>query len=132
MPDVFCEAVRAQGAPVSANLEPDSPVCRFAHVLRLTTPIALILTQPTTYLDTLSTLADDAAGLGITPYLCHEMLDAISPEWAEVGAVLSIQTRQVPPLAQIYAQAKVRQEELLEEPAASVSGSRAEGQIVNG
>ncbi len=132
IPEVFCEAVRAQGAPDSGNLEPDSPVCRFAHVLHLTAPIALILTQPTTYRDTLSTLANDAAGLGITPYLCHEMLDAISPEWTEVGAVLCIKTRQVPPLAQIYAQAKVRQEELFKAPAAYLSGLNEEGQSVSG
>lgn len=134
IPDDFCGAVRAQGAPDSASLEPDSPVCQLAQVLHLTAPIALLLTQPTAYLDTLSTLAHDAAGLGITPYLCHEMLDAISPQWTEVGAVLSIKTRQIPPLAQIYAQAKVRQEELLEEPAVSVSvsGLNEEGQSVSG
>jgi len=115
LPAVFCEAVRHQAAPVAGELDDDSRALRFARILHSTRSIALVLTSPTVYRDTLSTLAEEAQHLGITPYLCHEMLAAIAREWLEVGGVLSVRTRPVPPLAEIYAEARERQEDLRED-----------------
>jgi HD-like signal output (HDOD) protein len=114
LPAVFCDAVRNQTAPDAGTLNEDSRALRFARILHFTRSIALVLTSPTVYRDTLSTLAEEAHHLGITPYVCHEMLDAIAREWLEVGDILSVRARPVPPLAEIYAQARERQEDLVE------------------
>ncbi len=115
LPAVFCEAVRNQVAPDAGAFDEDSRALRFAQILHLARSIALVLTSPTVYRDTLSALAEEAHRLDITPYLCHEMLDAIAREWLEVGDILSVRTRPVPPLAEIYAQARERQEDLSED-----------------
>jgi hypothetical protein len=43
--------------------------------------------------------------LGIGPGVYHEVFDSISQEWREVGAIFSVPTRRVPPLAEMYSQA---------------------------
>ncbi len=123
MPAIFCEAVRAQDAPDAGNPDVHSRACQFARILHLTGPIVLLLTQPTIYQDTLSILAEEAARQGITPYLCHEMLDAISREWSDAGTIFSVHTRQVPPLAEIYAQAQERP--MVQDVASGASAGRS-------
>lgn len=108
MPAIFCEAVRTQTTVGATDLDPDSRVCLFARVLHLCGSISLVLVRPTVYRDTLSTLVREANSLHVTPYVYHEMFDAISQEWCEVGAILSVRTRLVPPLAEVYSHAQER------------------------
>lgn len=109
LPAIFCEAVRAQDAPDAENLKLHPHACQLAHTLYLTGSIALVLTQRTVYRDTLSVLAEEAARQGIDPYVCYEMLDAISEEWRDAGSIFSVETPRVRPLAEIYDQAQERQ-----------------------
>jgi HD-like signal output (HDOD) protein len=152
MPVVFREAVRVrptgpaswlatsklacQSVPQAdaggQDIDPGSRVCQFARILRLVGNIAPILTQPTVYYDTLSALAQEANSMGISPYHCHEMLDAIAQEWRDAGRILSVRTRHVPPLAEVYAQARQRQERFAERDEASPRAVVKEGHSVEG
>ncbi len=116
LPTIFCEAVRAQDAPDAEDLDLHPSACKFAHTLYLSGSIALVMTQPTVYLDTLSVLAEEAARQGIDHYVCHEMLDAISEECRDAGSIFSVGMPRVRPLAEIYAQAQERRGILEKDP----------------
>lgn len=108
IPVIFCEAVRAQTKAGTVELDPDSRVCLLARILHLSGSISRVLVRPTVYRDTLATLVREANSLQVTPYVYHELFDATSQEWREVGAILSVRTRPVPPLAEIYSHAQER------------------------
>jgi len=115
LPVLFCDAVRAQGAPDTTDIEPNPRTHLLARILHLGGFISLILTQPTVHRDTLSVLVQDADRLSISPYVFHETFDAISREWCEAGGIFSVRTRLVPPLAEIYSQAREYRESLQEQ-----------------
>lgn len=112
MPRVFCDAVLIQSAVNGIDFESDARHERFARILHLSDLIASVLTHSTVYCDTLSALVIESNQVGIAPQVYHEMFDGISQEWREVGAILSVKTRRVPPIAEIYERAEERRETL--------------------
>ncbi len=108
LPAIFCEAVRRQSASVESTEEEDSRTGLVARVLHLSGAIALVLTQPTIYRDTLSTMTCVANELGISPGVHQDMFNAIGQEWQEAGTILAVRTLRVPPLAELYSRAQER------------------------
>lgn len=115
MPAIFRDAVRIQDDPGGGGLEPASRVYQFARVLHLAGSVSRILVHPTVYRETLSTLVLESNGLGIGPHVYHEVFDAISQEWRDAGQILSVRTRRVPSLAEIYTQAQEQRSILTEQ-----------------
>ncbi len=124
MPTIFCEAVRVQSSPESGEYDADSRCCLVARILNLAGPIAQVLTRQSVSSETLTALVPEANRLGISPYCYYETFDAISHEWREAGAILSVRTRPVPPLSEIFAQAQ-EQKALLEQMHDTATSSTA-------
>ena len=110
MPEIFCNATRMQGNPDAEEGGNNVRERQFARILHLAGSFSYVLTRPTIYKDTLSSLVLEANQLGITPQVCHEVFDAISQEWRGSGAIFSVATRDVPTLAELYAQALDQEE----------------------
>ena len=104
MPDIFCNAVRYQGNPDTEDGNDDIRDRQFTRMLHLAGSFSYILTRPTIYRDTLSSLVLEANQLGITPEACHEVFDTVSQEWRDSGTIFSVKTRPVPTFAELYAQ----------------------------
>lgn len=112
MPVLFCDAVRIQDTQHGDGSAACSRTAQLAHVLHLAGSLAQVLTQSTVYRDTLSGLVLEANNVGITPDVYHEVFDTINEEWRELGRILSVRTRAVPPLAELYTQAQERRASL--------------------
>lgn len=112
MPELFTTAVRAQDAPDTSNLEPDSRAHLLARILHLAGLNARVVVGRSVYRDELSTLTKFASKLSIPPVTFQEMFDSISQEWQEIGAIFEITTRQVPSIGEIYTLAIERQDTL--------------------
>lgn len=123
IPSIFCEAVRSQSHPIIADFESATRTELLSSILFLSGSISLILTQPTIYHDILPRLSSEAGALGFTSTACHEMFDTIAREWREAGTILDVRTRQVPPLAELYAEASRRQTAVHGAPAAQTPGT---------
>ena len=108
MPAIFRSAVRAQLAPNASDLSPDSREHLMARILHFGGSVSLILTRPTVCRETFSDVLLEANRLGIAPDVYHDAFDALSREWRDAGAILTVQTRHVPPLGEMYAQARSR------------------------
>lgn len=112
IPKIFCDAVRIQKLKVSEIVDPDSRNAMLARILNLSSLIARVLTQSIIYRDTLSALTASANELGISEVVQNDMFDSIAAEWQEAGTILEVHTAQVPPLADLYALARERRDEL--------------------
>jgi len=121
IPDIFCDALRAEASPEDSGLQPGSRAFRIARMLRLSALQARVLVRTTTYRDELSTLTKKAYRLGIDPVDFAAIFDASTRDWREAGSILSIATRNVPPMPEIYALAADRMSELEQQPTASPS-----------
>lgn len=117
IPDVFCDALRAEASPEDSDLQPGSRPFRIARMIRLSVLQARVLVRTTTYRDELSTLTKKAYHLGIDPVDFASLFDATTQDWREAGSILSIATRNVPPMPEIYALAADRRSELEHRPA---------------
>ena len=112
LPEVFCDAVRHQDPTAPGVLEPGSRAEQLARILHLAGSLAPMMTHPKVYRDSLSHLVNQANRLGIKPDVFPELFDSVGHEWREAGAILSVTTRSVPSLAEIYAQAHARRDAL--------------------
>lgn len=117
IPDIFCDALRAEVSPEESGLQPGSRAFRIARMLRLSVLQARVLVRTTTYRDELSTLTKKAYRLGIDPVDFASLFEATTGDWREAGSILSIATRNVPPMPEIYALAADRRSNLEPQPA---------------
>jgi len=106
MPILFCDATRMQHIKQEDEFAARSRTAQFARVLHLSGTIAQVLTEPAVDRETLSGLVVEANSMGIAPEVYHEVFDAINREWRELGEILSVRTRKVPPLADLYSEAE--------------------------
>jgi len=112
IPILFCDAARMQDIKQEDEFAARSRTAQFARVLYLSGTIARVLTETTVNRDTLSGLVLEANSMGITPDVYHEVFDTINREWRELGEILSVRTRAVPPSADLYAQAQSQRDTL--------------------
>jgi len=110
LPAIFSTAVGDQADGELAAREPATRVNQAGQILGLAESIAMIVPRSTVYRDTLSFLVITAARVGVSPEVFGGVFDAISREWRETGSVYNVHTRKVPPLSEIYAQARERRE----------------------
>lgn len=105
LPESFQVAVRAQDG---GEVEPaaDSPGGRLTRILHLAGSVAAVLADPVVYREALAAMVNEAHRLGIRPDILPADFDLIGTEWRETGTVFSVPARRVPPLAEIYAQAR--------------------------
>ncbi len=123
MPGVFSEAVGLLSAPPDIAGDGSPRAVEFSNVLGLASSFSDVLTQPEVFRDRLSKLTIEAHRLGISPAMCHDVFDVVAEEWREVGEILSLKTRRVLPLAEIYTLAKERRDALREDDAVVVPSS---------
>ena len=105
LPDSHCLAVRHQDDPDAEELEPNSLAHQLARTIHVAGLIAPVLVEANIDLATLDALNRAAEKLGIPVDRFQDTFDAISAEWYLAGAILSITTRQVPPLREIFGRA---------------------------
>jgi len=101
--DIFCEAVRAQGAP-QAESPGDTRAHQFAPILHLAGAVASVLVRAETGPGALTATVDTAADLGVPGEAFQQLFDAIGNEWREAGTIFSVSTREAPPFEQLRAQ----------------------------
>ena len=114
LPEVFCQAVGLLTAPQDVVRKGPPRAVECARLFSLATAVSHLLTQPHVFRDRLSTLTIQANRLGIVPSTQHDLFDMIAKEWRDAGEILSVRTRLVPPLAEIYSRARERREALQE------------------
>ena len=112
LPEVFCDAVRHQDSTPPGTSEVGSRSEQLARILHVAGSLVPVLTHPKVYRDSLSRLVNQANRLGIKPDVFQVLFDSLGHEWREAGVILSVTTRNVPPLAEIYAQAHARRDAL--------------------
>jgi len=101
--DIFCEAVRAQGAP-QAEPTGDTRAHQFARIVHLAGAVASVLVRAETGAGALTAIVDTAADLGVPGEAFQQLFDAIGNEWREAGTIFSVSTREAPPFEQLRAQ----------------------------
>jgi hypothetical protein len=106
VPILFCDAARMQDMKQEEDFAARSRTAQFARILHLSGNIARVLTEGTVDRETLTGLVLEANSMGITPEVYQEVFDAINQEWRELGKILSVRTREVPPLVDLYTQAQ--------------------------
>jgi HD-like signal output (HDOD) protein len=111
-PASHCLAVRHQYEMGEISLENDSAAYGLASVLRFARLMAQVLMDDAVESGTLSDLHEAAADFDITPVNIELHTKSIAEEWEQNGKVLSIKTRTVAPLSEIYEQAKRHEERL--------------------
>ncbi|MBI4719480.1 MAG: HDOD domain-containing protein [Planctomycetes bacterium] len=112
MPRLFCDAVRAQDHPDDCAPQAGSRAHFMAQILHLARSIALIMPASVVEREALAAVVVEARRLGIAPDVFTDLFDTISRDWHEVGEVLSVRTRRVPSLAELYTQARQRRAQL--------------------
>jgi two-component system cell cycle response regulator len=112
IPILFCDAARMQDIKQEDEFAGRSRTAQFARVLHLSGAVARVLTGTTADRDALSGLVLEANSMGITPEVYHEVFDAINREWRELGEILSVRTRIVPPSVELYTQAQRQRDTL--------------------
>ena len=77
-------------------------------MMQLCATLAEILVEPNTFRDQLTALTRAASRLGVDPDGLQDLFDPIAQEWLATGSELSVETRPVPPLPELYALAADR------------------------
>ena len=114
LPELFVEAVRAQENPDGSGLEAGSQPHKFSKLLNLSRSIAGVFMLSTVDPEMLSSITNQAYQLGIRPDEVQEAFDSIRDEWRDTGKIFSIQTRNVPTLAEIHSRCTKRRSDLAE------------------
>lgn len=114
LPKLFREAVLAQEQPDASGLEAGTETHTFARLLNLSGAIASVFMLTTVDQDQLSAITNKAFQLGVRPDQLQEAFDAIRDEWRDSGKIFSIQTRNVPTLAEIHSRCTKRRSDLAE------------------
>jgi len=112
LPQLLTDAVGAQENPDGSDLEAGSRTHDFARLLNLSGAIALVFMRSTVDQDLLSSITNKAFQLGIRPDQVQEAFDSIRDEWRDTGKIFSIQTRNVPTLAEIHSRCTKRRSDL--------------------
>lgn len=105
LPEVLCDAVRCQDSPEDHSLDPASDLGRLARLLNLAGLLSGILTQSRVYRADLTMAITKAHRLDVNPDAVVNILDTIGDEWCDLGAILDVGTRSVPPFAELYVRA---------------------------
>jgi HD-like signal output (HDOD) protein len=105
-PEVLIEAVGHQYGPAGVEYRTGAPARSMARLLQLAALIGSILTEKLPHRDLQFALVMQANRIGITPESLTELFDRIRIEWQELGRIMSIGTRPVPPLSEVYARAR--------------------------
>jgi len=105
LPEVYCKAVRFQeSAEDRKNLPAGSPEYELAHMLQWPAKMSLILTRIGARREFLESIIREAAQLGLQGDELNQRFNTIAAEWREMGEILEVQTREVRPWNEIYAQ----------------------------
>lgn len=127
LPEVFRNAVIAQDAPEERTPINADRSMFLAHLLHYGGLLSSVLTQSTVFREDLTSLIIKAKRIGIEPDIHQSVFDAVAEEWREASEVYQVDARRVPPLAEIYALARRRQEGLeVREAASPVAASLSE------
>lgn len=119
IPELFRQAVIMQDLSEEELVAISSRESRLACFLSFGELMSVVLTRPVVFRDDLASLVVRANRLGVSPAVYHEVFDCISAEWRNAAAVFSVNSRKIPPLAELYAVARQRQASLQEEPLTS-------------
>ena len=106
LPTIFSEAVRSQDSPDEHNLYPATDLGQLVQLLNMSGALSLILTRPSIRRETMTTVINRANRLDVRPDDLGPIFDSIGEEWCALGAILDVETRKVPPLAELLAQAQ--------------------------
>ncbi|MFQ5494555.1 MAG: HDOD domain-containing protein [Phycisphaerae bacterium] len=110
LPDAYCRATRTQDAPDKVGEECEAQVAPLARILHLSGAVAGLLT-----VGEASRLMDLETMLGSLNAPVEEfgpLFEVVAREWAAAAAILSVRSRRVPSLSEIYAAARACQASL--------------------
>jgi len=125
LPDGIVRAVRLQGE-TDTGPAGDKPAAEpLARILHLAGAMANVLTAECVGESALQNLVRRAGALGLRSDGFPALFDGIREQWRQAGAVFAIPTRDVPPLAGIFAQAQARRTALIEEAARTPDAQHA-------
>lgn len=113
-PASHCLAIRHVNDPGAIPIETNSTAYWLASLLRFAGRMAQVLTGRGLEkgAKAMAELVDAAAGFDVAADEIESHTQAIAAEWEQAGIMLSIKTRTVPQLSNIYQQAKYHQERL--------------------
>ena len=114
LPELFSQAIAHQDNPDHGELEEGSKTYIFSKLLNLSNTISKVLVAQIVDPDTLSAITNKAFHLGIRPDQIQEAFDELRTEWRDAGRIFSIQTREVPTLAEIRSRCTQRRSDLAE------------------
>lgn len=110
-PEVFCNAIFIGGGEVAPTSYPDRSQV-FSGILRLCELIAEVLVDPDRREFTGSRAILAANSLGVLPSALNSIVDSAAEEWRATGQFLEVTTHDVPPFAEILAEARERRDHL--------------------
>ena len=111
--DVFCESVCTQDAINGRESQGDSRAAKIARLLHLAGAMAGVMVGPKVYREDLAALLKTGGTLGMNADLLTAAFDATKEEWRNLGAVLSVQTREAPSLLEAHFRATRTQQRIL-------------------
>lgn len=102
LPTLYCDAVRNQDEKCDKTFDECEKMEQLGMLLGVAGSMAFVLIGEHVGSDDLSALTRKGFRLGLSPDALHESFDAVRCEWQELGKVLSVTTRSVAPLIELF------------------------------
>lgn len=123
LPGVFCDAARRQDDPDAEANTKQQRATGMARILHCANVMAKLLTRDEPSARLVEALQSSIGELSIPPQDIEGMFDDIRSGWRETGAVLSINTREVPSFQEIIEMARERRTAMRDRMAVSAHES---------
>ncbi len=129
LPEIFCDAVRYQDDPSNGELKELPRSQQLARILNWSGTVARALVDPAVPSSVISKMVDESGSLGFSPEDCSRVFNLVRQDWAAMGSVFEVGTREVPPFEELVESVRERSglltEDQLEPPsAAALHGAR--------
>lgn len=108
LPETCCQAVQHQDRPDDIGERSNPILAPLARLLYLAGLISGLLVRRHASRDSVSSAVNQANRLSVRPDAFADVFDLIATEWRVLSEVLDVSCRLVPPLAEVYAQARER------------------------
>lgn len=115
LPEIFCDAVRYQDDPSNGDLKELPRSQQLARILRWGGMVSQAMLNPNVPSSTLDRMIDESGSLGISPEDCKRIFNTARQDWAAMGSIFDVGTREVLPLEELIEQARERKGDLLSE-----------------
>ncbi len=113
LPEVFCDAVRYQDDPSNGEIRELPRSQQLARIIKWGGMVSQAMLNPSVSATVLDKIIDESGSLGISPDDCQRIFNTARQDWASMGSIFEVGTREVLPFEELIEQARTRRDDLL-------------------